>query len=420
MAKKSYVGISGTAKNIPNKGYIGISNKSKKLLKGYVGVNGVAKQFWPSKDGWRTIFKDGAWVETWPLLLSGIITIDDYADTYRANADSWDYSRWNNYYNIREYLTTPIFTWEKLYAQSATVPYGWKIEGNELVFERADSQSAEGCTISIPIGRAYNLRGFAITGTIDASSQQQYGDIETGFYVRLKSSVPSASVFNPTVISGQRFWMNQYRTIKWEIPSQQSVDYVDSINISVKDNVKYKIKEIKILCDYDYLCATHEPDEYISGKIEEVHYDDIPSVFRAEMWLPPAYGFNYINYEFGGKNNNAKLARVFVKKRGTSEVRFVLLTDNPDNIAGRRISINNKRNISYTDIVRGSYWVWNEIQYAGNTYYVFGLNDVVPGFHNIDLDVYTYVDSNISGDWKIGEIAYFIFDGTTTRKKKEV
>ena len=420
MPKKAYVGISDKARNSP-KSYIGISDVARKVLKGYVGdENGIARQWWPAKDGWRIIFKDGVWKETWPLLISGIITINDYADTYRANADSWDYTKWGNYYNIREYITTPIFTWEKTYAQSSNVPYGWKIEDDELVFERADSQSAEECLISIPIGRAYNLKGFEITGTIDSSSQQQYGDIETGFYVRIFSSTPSASVFNPTVISGQRFWMNQYRTIKWEIPSQQSVDYVDSINIRVKHNVKYKIKEIKILCDYDYLCATHEPDEYTSGKIEEVRYDDIPSLFRAEMWLPPTYGFNYINYEFGGKNNNAKIARVYIKKRGTSEVRIVLLTDNPDNLNGRRIFINNKRNISYTDISRDYYWIWNEITYAGNTYYVFGLNDVVPGFHNIDLDIYTYVDSNIHNDWKVGEIAYYIFDGTTSRKKNEV
>lgn len=418
MAKKAYVGVNNTAHKI-NKIYVGVNSTARKVIKGYVGVNGVAEQFWPFADEWRTVFKDGQWIDTWPLLSNSIVTIEDFADTYRANLDSWDYTKWDNYYNIREYLTTPIFTWEKTYAQSSNVPYGWKIEDDELVFEKADSQSAQECLISIPIIRAYNLKGFEITGTIDSSSQQQYGDIETGFYVRLNSSAPSASVFTPTVISGQRFWRGQYRTIKWEIPSQQSLDYADSLIIRVKHNVKYKIKEIRILCDYDYLCANHEPDEYVSGKIKEVHYDSIPSLFRAEMWLPPAVGYNFINYEFGRKNDDAKIARVYVKKRGTSEVRIVLLTDNPDNLNGRRISINNKRNISYTDISRNYYWVWNEITYAENTYYVFGLNDVVPGFHNIDPDIYTYVDSNISGDFRIGEIAYYIFDGTTTRKKKE-
>ncbi len=419
MGKKAYVGVSDKARTVKNI-YVGVSGKARKVVKGYVGVNGVARQFWPSIDGWKTIFKDGEFIDTWPLLSNSIVTIADFADTYRANPDSWDYTKWGNYYSIAEYLTTPIFTWDKAYAQSANVPYGWKIENDELVFERADSQSAQGCLISIPIRRAYNLKGFEITGTIDLSSQQQYGDIETGFYIRLFSNVPSESVFTPTVMSGQRFWRGPYTTIKWSNPSQQGLDYADSINIRIKHNVKYKIKEIKILCDYDYLCATHEPDEYISGKIEEVRYDDIPSLFRAEMWFPPAVGYNFINYEFGRKNNNAKIARVYIKKRGTSEVRIVLLTDNPDNLNGRRIDINNKRNISYTDISRDYYWVWSEIAYAGKTYYVFGLNDVVPGFHNIDPDIYTYVDSNISGDWRIGEIAYYIFDGTTTRKKKEV
>lgn len=49
MAKKSYVGINNQAKLIPNKGYVGIANSSKKLLKGYVGdANSKAQLFWTS------------------------------------------------------------------------------------------------------------------------------------------------------------------------------------------------------------------------------------------------------------------------------------------------------------------------------------------------------------------------------------
>lgn len=424
MGKKAYVGVSNKARTVKNI-YIGVGGKARKVVKGYVGVNGVARQFWPSIDGWKTIFKDGEFIDTWPLLVGGFITtIADYTDTYNDNPDSWKYTMWRTTYGYQsggfnEFLTTPIFMWDKSYAQTSNVPYGWYIEDGHLCFAMANSQSVVGAELKIPIKRAYNLKGFEITGTIDPNSEQQYGDIETGFSLRSDAiGVPGARVNQPTVMSGQRFWKGQYRTIKYTYGGA-GLDYADSINIELRDNVIYKIKKIRILCDYDYLCATHEPDEYTSGKIEEVHYDDIPGIFRAQPFLPPAVGFNFENYQFAAKNNNAKIARVYIKKRNTNEVRIVLLTDNPNNFNGRYISIYDKRNPTYLDIPTGNY-KWYEVEYAGNTYYVYGFGNDVIGLYNIDPDIYTYVNSNISGDWRIGEIAYYIFDGTTTRKAKEV
>ena len=423
MGKKAYVGVSNKARTVKNI-YVGVGGKARKVVKGYVGVNGVARQFWPSIDGWKTIFKDGVFVDTWPMLVRGITTIADFDDTYNDNPDSWKYTMWRTTYGyqsggFREFLTTPIFMWDKLYAQTSNVPYGWYIEDGHLCFSRADSQSVVGARLHIPIKRAYNLKGFEITGTLDPNSSQQYGDIETGLSLREDAiGVPGETANYPTVWSGQRFWIGQYKTIKYTYGGT-GLDYADSINIELRDNVIYKIKEIRILCDYDYLCATHEPDEYTSGKIEEVNYDDIPGAFRAQPLLPPAVGYHFENYQFAVKNNNARIARVLIRKRNTNEVRIVLLTDNPNNLAGRYISIYDKRNPSYVDFPNGWY-VWNEIEYAGHTYYVYGFGNDLVELYNMDPDIYTYVNSNISGDWRIGEIAYYIFDGTTTRKAKEV
>ena len=45
MAKKAYVGVSGTPKNVKAI-YVGVNGVPKKVIKGYVGVNGVPKLFW--------------------------------------------------------------------------------------------------------------------------------------------------------------------------------------------------------------------------------------------------------------------------------------------------------------------------------------------------------------------------------------
>lgn len=44
MAKKAYVGVSGTPKNVKAI-YVGVNGVPKKVIKGYVGVNGVPKLF---------------------------------------------------------------------------------------------------------------------------------------------------------------------------------------------------------------------------------------------------------------------------------------------------------------------------------------------------------------------------------------
>lgn len=46
MAKKAYIGVSDTARNV-NKIYVGVNGVARKVVKGYVGVEGVARQFWP-------------------------------------------------------------------------------------------------------------------------------------------------------------------------------------------------------------------------------------------------------------------------------------------------------------------------------------------------------------------------------------
>ena len=49
MAKKAYVGVSGTPKNVKAI-YVGVNGVPKKVIKGYVGVNGVPCVFWDGGD----------------------------------------------------------------------------------------------------------------------------------------------------------------------------------------------------------------------------------------------------------------------------------------------------------------------------------------------------------------------------------
>ena len=44
MAKKSYIGIDGKARQV-KKWYIGIDSKARKVKKAYIGVGGVARPF---------------------------------------------------------------------------------------------------------------------------------------------------------------------------------------------------------------------------------------------------------------------------------------------------------------------------------------------------------------------------------------
>lgn len=54
MAKKAYVGVSGTPKNIKAI-YVGVNGEPKKVVKGYVGVNGVPCVFWDDSGGVDTL-----------------------------------------------------------------------------------------------------------------------------------------------------------------------------------------------------------------------------------------------------------------------------------------------------------------------------------------------------------------------------
>ena len=44
MAKKSYIGIDGKARQV-KKWYIGVGGKARKVKKGYIGIGGVARPF---------------------------------------------------------------------------------------------------------------------------------------------------------------------------------------------------------------------------------------------------------------------------------------------------------------------------------------------------------------------------------------
>ena len=44
MAKKSYIGVDGKARQV-KKMYVGVDNKARKVKKGYIGVNGIAHKF---------------------------------------------------------------------------------------------------------------------------------------------------------------------------------------------------------------------------------------------------------------------------------------------------------------------------------------------------------------------------------------
>lgn len=48
MAKKAYVGVGGSSRNVKAI-YVGVNGEPKKVIKGYVGVNGVPQLFWDSE-----------------------------------------------------------------------------------------------------------------------------------------------------------------------------------------------------------------------------------------------------------------------------------------------------------------------------------------------------------------------------------
>lgn len=94
MAKKSYVGINNQAKSIPDIGYVGIANKAKKLIKGYVGdANGKAQQFWPG------IIYDGV------LFLKEAIWLsrDIFQMPALVNRPEKKFSSSNTHLDLREY-----------------------------------------------------------------------------------------------------------------------------------------------------------------------------------------------------------------------------------------------------------------------------------------------------------------------------
>lgn len=79
MAKKTYIGVNGVAKNVKNV-YIGINGVAKKVKKMYVGVNGVAKECYSS--GVKTVsWSDGTNAEILAMVKSankGEISLYDY------------------------------------------------------------------------------------------------------------------------------------------------------------------------------------------------------------------------------------------------------------------------------------------------------------------------------------------------------
>ena len=52
MSKKIRISTSSAARNCKNC-YVGVNGQSRKVIKGYIGINGVAHQFWPSGYTWN-------------------------------------------------------------------------------------------------------------------------------------------------------------------------------------------------------------------------------------------------------------------------------------------------------------------------------------------------------------------------------
>ena len=74
MAKKAYIG-SNEVKGI----YVGVSGSAGKVVKGYVGVGGESKQFWPPDDGLNIKIKTSIYDATPGHLQSNIkVTIKNY------------------------------------------------------------------------------------------------------------------------------------------------------------------------------------------------------------------------------------------------------------------------------------------------------------------------------------------------------
>ena len=88
MAKKAYIGVSGTARNVNNI-YVGVNGVARKVVKGYVGVNGVAKQFWPEDIDLNYILKDG-------VLNPQYVISRDLTDYYETGTDQMWVSEINN------------------------------------------------------------------------------------------------------------------------------------------------------------------------------------------------------------------------------------------------------------------------------------------------------------------------------------
>lgn len=76
MAKKIYVGVNNTARNVTDI-YIGVNGVARKVVKGYIGVNGVAQQFWGASNPYYAT-EIGTSVTGWYTSGQKIVTGDCY------------------------------------------------------------------------------------------------------------------------------------------------------------------------------------------------------------------------------------------------------------------------------------------------------------------------------------------------------
>lgn len=86
MAKKAYVGIGGSSRNV-SKIYVGVDGVPRKVIKGYVGVGGVPCVFWDEgASGYELNYVYNYWVT-----YSGIIARPNYSTTISRSSTGFTY-----------------------------------------------------------------------------------------------------------------------------------------------------------------------------------------------------------------------------------------------------------------------------------------------------------------------------------------
>ena len=417
MPKKAYVGVDNVARKV-NKIYVGVNGVARKVVKGYVGVNGVARQFWPSVSNRKVIFENGQFFNTWNGFDLG--TWWYLSQPQWGRTDNRHYEKiWNS--SDAAYLMTSVAAWKPSVNQTPPVALDWEIDGDLFVISSGDSKG----TIGIPFKHVRHLRNIYVTLKGDSIIRNCW---RAGTYnpIYKRNDYPMVSITSGD--SGRV--ITEYETVR----VFRSADLVNPgiLYFETLENINFYIKKIEIDCDSSYLTATHEVDEYITGNVQEVNFEEVPSLLIQNNLedIGDYYSFySIIGHYSYPETANDNVYRVLIANdywyTGASDrgkgLCCVFISKNQFKVRHARLNHTTHNVISGSNVLENS----QTITYAGNTYYYY-IAEELPKTEpsdslvsNLDYDLVTRI--NTVGtvddfDFRIGEIAYIILDGTISEQ----